>query len=303
MGAVSVGSGGSCAAIGWPRSVSRSRRGWPVGSPSPPGTPRDAPTGSSTTSWPRRTARSSTSRSARRASTSIQDADVDTCLQYDQVAERDAVRRLPEVAGAHRAAVRTGVMARAGDADPAAEHVIFLSAMLDPGMATPLGRPIVVGGRLAAADAPDEVMVNEAFLRQYDVSLGDRLRLQAFAAGETEQTPVDQRRSPAVEAQIVGVVRTLQDLERGQRWRPGEGARRPSSPARGSTGGWSTRPRSSPPSASRPVTATPRWRAARSTGRSRTGRSTTSTAPARTTRCPSATPTTTRPRPRWRSPS
>ena len=46
--------------------------------------------------------------------TSIEDADVDTCLQYDQLAERDAVRRLPEVAGAHRAAVRTGVMARAG---------------------------------------------------------------------------------------------------------------------------------------------------------------------------------------------
>ena len=55
-------------------------------------------------------------------------------------------------------------------------------------------------------------MVNEAFLRQYDVGLGDRLRLQAFAAGENEQTPVDQRRSPAVEARIVGVVRTLQDL-------------------------------------------------------------------------------------------
>ena len=44
--------------------------------------------------------------------------------------------------------------------------------MLDPGMPTPLGRPIVVGGRLAEADAPDEVMVNEAFLRQYDVEPG-----------------------------------------------------------------------------------------------------------------------------------
>ena len=106
---------------------------------------------------------------------SIQDADVDTCLGYDQLAERDVIRRLPEVAGAHRAAVRTGVVARAGDVDPAAEQVVFLSAMLDPGMTTPLGRPIVVGGRLAAPDAPDEVMVNEAFLRQYDVGLGDRL--------------------------------------------------------------------------------------------------------------------------------
>jgi len=142
---------------------------------------------------------------------SIDDADVDTCLHYDQLAERDVVRRLPEVAGAHRAAVRTGVMARADHPDPA-EQVVFFSAMLDPGMPTPLGRPIVVGGRLADADAPDEVMVNEAFLRQYDVGLGDRLRLQAFAAGENEETPVDQRRSPAVEARIVGVVRTLQDL-------------------------------------------------------------------------------------------
>ena len=121
--------------------------------------------------------------------TSIEDTDVDTCLQYDQLAERDVVRRLPEVAAADRAAVRTGVMARAGDPDPAAEQVVFLSAMLDPGLPTPLGRPIVVRGRLAEADAPDEVMVNEAFLRQYDVDLGDRLRLQAFAAGEPTRRP------------------------------------------------------------------------------------------------------------------
>jgi hypothetical protein len=144
--------------------------------------------------------------------TSIQDADVDTCLQYDQVAERDVVRRLPEVAGADRAAVRTGVVAPVRDRGPAAEQVAFLSAMLDPGMPTPLGHPILLAGRLAEADAPDEVMVDEAFLRQYDVRLGDRLRLQAFAVGETEQTRADQRRSPAVEARIVGVVRTLQDL-------------------------------------------------------------------------------------------
>ena len=78
--------------------------------------------------------------------TSIQDADVDTCLGYDQLAERDVIRRLPEVAGAHRAAVRTGVVARADHPDPA-EQVVFFSAMLDPGMPTPLGRPIVVGGR------------------------------------------------------------------------------------------------------------------------------------------------------------
>ncbi|HEX6786798.1 MAG TPA: FtsX-like permease family protein, partial [Acidimicrobiales bacterium] len=144
--------------------------------------------------------------------TSIQEADVNACLQYDQVAERDVVRGLPEVAGADRAAVRTGVMARASHPGTPAEQVVFLSAMLDPGMPTPLGRPIVVAGRLAPADAPDEVMVNEAFLGQYDVGLGDRLRLQAFATGESEQTPADQRRSPAVEARIVGVVRTLQDL-------------------------------------------------------------------------------------------
>ncbi len=144
--------------------------------------------------------------------TSVQDADVDTCLQHDQLAERDIVRGLPEVVGADRAAVRTAVMARAGDRDPTAERVVFLSAMLDPGMPTPLGRPIVVAGRLAGAESPDEVMVNEAFVRQYDLGLGDRLRLQAFAAGETEHTPADRRRSPAVEARIVGVVRTLQDL-------------------------------------------------------------------------------------------
>jgi hypothetical protein len=107
-------------------------------------------------------------------------------------------------------------------------------------MPTPLGRPIVVAGRLASADAPDEVMVNEAFVRQYDVGLGDRLRLQAFAAGETEHTPADRRRSPAVEARIVGVVRTLQDLSAANEGGGGEVSAtiftRP-----GWTGGWARR--------------------------------------------------------------
>ena len=145
--------------------------------------------------------------------TSIEDADVDSCLQYDQLAERDVVRRLPEVAAARprRGAHRGGGPRRRPRPGGRAGGLPLRDAR-SRACRRPSDDPSWSGGRLAEADAPDEVMVNEAFLRQYDVDLGDRLRLQAFAAGETEETPVDQRRSPAVEARIVGVVRTLQDL-------------------------------------------------------------------------------------------
>ena len=73
--------------------------------------------------------------------TSIEDADVDTCLHYDQLAERDVVRRLPEVAARHRAAVRTGVMAPAGDPDPRPSRSSSSPPCSIRGCRRPLGDP------------------------------------------------------------------------------------------------------------------------------------------------------------------
>jgi ABC-type lipoprotein release transport system permease subunit len=139
----------------------------------------------------------------------VDDADLVECLRYDPEAEVEVLRSLPEVAGADRAAVRTGLV-RANDRGPA--RPVFISAMLDPGGITPVGRPVLLEGTLAAADAPDEVMVNEAFVRTYGVGLSDQLLLRAFTPGEDDRTAPADLRGPELALRIVGVVRTFEDL-------------------------------------------------------------------------------------------
>ena len=115
----------------------------------------------------------------------VDDADLVECLRYDPEAEVEVLRSLPEVVGADRAAVRTGLVRANGRASA---RPVFISAMLDPGGITPVGRPVLLEGTLASADAPDEVMVNEAFVRTYGVGLGDQLLLRAFTPGEDDRT-------------------------------------------------------------------------------------------------------------------
>ena len=182
------------------------------------------------------------------------DADLVECLRYDPAAEVETLRALPEVAGAERAAVRTGLV-RSGE-DEAARPV-FVSAMLDPETITPVGRPAVVEGRIAEADSPDEVMVNEAFVRTYGAGLRDHLLLRAFTPGEDDRTPPDDLRGPELDLRIVGVVRTFDDLSAVNRGgeasvaatvftRPGVDRRMTDAPRRSSPPFWCRRATATP---------------------------------------------------------
>ena len=215
-----------------------------------------------------------------------------------------ARRRPPPAGGGRRSPCRG---AHRGDGprrrpDPAAEQVVFLSAMLDPGdadapWATHRGRWAPGRGRRAGRGDGQRGLPPPVRRRpgRPPPPAGVRGRRGRADAGRSTAQPggrgADRRRRPHAPGP-----------QRGQRRRAGRGlgdhlhppGGRPADGARCRVLLGHPRPG-------------PRWRrhagrAPRSTGRSRIGRSTTSTASARTTRCRCATPTTTRPRPRWRSP-
>ena len=142
------------------------------------------------------------------------------CLAYDASAELERIRGLPEVVGAARGAFRAGlVRPAAGGSEP---KVAYIAAMLDPDTITPNGRPAVVHGRLAGSDAPDEVMVNEAFVHDHGLGLGDRMLVRPFGEGEDESTPDGQRTGEEIAVRIVGVVRTSSDLSAANQGDPGQ---------------------------------------------------------------------------------
>lgn len=74
---------------------------------------------------------------------------------------------------------------------------------LDPDILDTLNRPLVVDGRLAAPDATDEVVINEAMAEASGYGPGDRVTLQAGFDGDVQEVG---------EATVVGVVRTVFDV-------------------------------------------------------------------------------------------
>ena len=75
--------------------------------------------------------------------------------------------------------------------------------------ATGLGNPVVVAGRLAGAEANDEVVVTEAGARSFGgLRPGDRVFLQGVDLTQLEQ----RGDGPAATATVVGIVRTAHDL-------------------------------------------------------------------------------------------
>ena len=84
------------------------------------------------------------------------------------------------------------------------------SAMGDPGLVTPVGQPIVVRGRLVDAEAPGEVVLNEAAARTAGLRLGDQVDVRWLAPDDVgHEGPAS---GPRLSLQIVGIVRAACDL-------------------------------------------------------------------------------------------
>ena len=96
------------------------------------------------------------------------------------------------------------------------DEPVFVTMMRDPGLETVSGRPVVLAGRLADDDADDEAIINEHFRDRYGVDVGDRVQLQFLTdadLGTSGADPATPR--PTVEVEVVGLVRTEDDLNAG----------------------------------------------------------------------------------------
>ncbi|HUP73348.1 MAG TPA: FtsX-like permease family protein [Acidimicrobiales bacterium] len=126
---------------------------------------------------------------------------VGACTGYDPVEELAAMRAMQGVTGAART-VYAFVDARGEGGRGGPTGLIGMAD--DAPTATPFGDPIVVAGRLAGADATDELMVSEAGARALGVRPGDvvtvRDMLGAADGGEPSR------------ATVTGVIRTPTEL-------------------------------------------------------------------------------------------
>lgn len=127
----------------------------------------------------------------------------------------DAVERLPGVIGSGRGAI---LLSSPVGTDLRAGLDFAVGAPLDDRSLRTIDRPRLLLGRLPATDRPDELAVNEALARRLHLQIGDRLTLQGptsaelqacFETGECD----DLRGGPAAPVVVVGVTRSLSDLD------------------------------------------------------------------------------------------
>ena len=96
------------------------------------------------------------------------------------------------------------------------DDAVFVTMMRDPGLESVGGLPLVLAGRLADEDADDEAVINERFRDVYGVDVGDRVQLQFLTATDLgSQGGRSEAARPAAEVEIVGLIRTEDDLNSG----------------------------------------------------------------------------------------
>lgn len=117
-----------------------------------------------------------------------------------------AIRALPGVAEVARSGYTALLVGTSPDPRTWRPRTLF-SLRDSVSFPTLLGVPEVVSGRLAAEDAPDEIMVSEETASSLHLRPGDGVWMQA-----TRQAGGAGDDSPPVRSTVVGVVRTIADL-------------------------------------------------------------------------------------------
>ncbi|HEX6787456.1 MAG TPA: FtsX-like permease family protein, partial [Acidimicrobiales bacterium] len=140
--------------------------------------------------------------------TSLAEEDLLRCLSYRPTTELARLRSLPEVAAAGRMAYQP-VEVRLPPSGPGTFESGMLLATGDDEVPSADGAPIVLAGRLADPDAPDEATIN-AVAAQLGLALGDRLTVRWPAIGEAGLESGFS--GPERTLEIVGIVRTGGDL-------------------------------------------------------------------------------------------
>lgn len=135
--------------------------------------------------------------------------DISACIRYEPRREVAAIRDLQGVtraATSSYAAFLLGSTPDLADSSPAA--MVQLDEDFD--VPTASGSPVVVAGRLAAADAPDELMLTETLANALGIDAGDEVWVAGFveSADEAGEAPAPE----PFASTVVGVVRTLPGL-------------------------------------------------------------------------------------------
>jgi ABC-type lipoprotein release transport system permease subunit len=128
------------------------------------------------------------------------------CVAPDQPDALETIRNLPSVASTSRGGwVHLRV---ASDRHPDDSTVLALFALFDDAsFPTIYGQPVVVSGRLAAPDAPDEIVISEIGAEVLGVGPGSKLILR-----DVDRTDEPGNGAAAFTSTVTGVVRTVADL-------------------------------------------------------------------------------------------
>jgi len=140
------------------------------------------------------------------------------CQSYNPVAEQQTISHLPGIVATTRQASVITSVSTAARPDP--QRTIVEAYYDEPlaiagGVMTSSGRALLVAGRIADFDAPDEVMANEAFLASRRAKVGETIQFAVY--GEDEFDAAGEGSVPPLRAahgvRIVGVIRQPTDLD------------------------------------------------------------------------------------------
>lgn len=135
------------------------------------------------------------------------------CFAYDSTDETATMSALPEVEAAGSASFRGLEAAR--PEEPDRTWLAGSSLGLAADIPSWFGRPILVAGRPAGARAADEVVVNERFVEQSGVAIGEELDITFWAPDEIGSVPAAgvHLTGPTARVRVVGIVRSIVDLD------------------------------------------------------------------------------------------
>jgi hypothetical protein len=125
----------------------------------------------------------------------------------------DALASLRSVTRALRAA--DSIVAVPNTESPSGWSTLLGVASIDAGMDETVGHPIMVAGRLPAADAADEIAINEEMAARHQLEVGDLVQLGAYSRDQFGPAGNGAPLAPAglvVDARVTGIVRYPADL-------------------------------------------------------------------------------------------
>ena len=124
----------------------------------------------------------------------------------------EQIRALPEVASAFRGSY--ALIAGVDAASPSGYSQSIAHLHFDPGGSDAFGQALILAGRLAQDDEPEEVVIDEQFAERHDLRVRSTYRAALIrpAADRRAAVRADRAANAARDLRVVGIVRRVRDL-------------------------------------------------------------------------------------------